>query len=429
LFEIIVMSFWKRNRRWRSVSVVFFIGVLVVLELIGATSSRLFDQGPDASVNQTPFHQKETVSQDKVAPFPSMLTYPLDGFVDISSARESYQKGFWQRMEPVPFDRWKMVSNTTCYYDESSVEEWHHRVPRVVLIGTQKGGSTALAHYLYNHPNILKLPKKELHFFDETMDQSASIIANEQGIPAQTALRNYQESVIGSLVPLQVLQMDASRGVLDATPNYLFPSDRVPQRICCITPWVKLLCLLRNPVDRAFSQYNMQFNRDLANPKTRRGFASFEEYIELDLNVLRETGVVQDWSVVDFETFSGSAQELQAWQTYTKLGLNAPVGRGLYAIQLRHWLRAMDECGKPRSDLLVLKSEEMKVATDEVYAKVLEFLDLKPHHMESYGKVHTTAYRASGMDPATRETLDDFYRPYNMQLEKVLGQGWAGAWN
>jgi hypothetical protein len=318
-------------------------------------------------------------------------------------------------------------------------KEWQYRVPYVILIGAQKGGSTALAHYLYHHPNIIKLPKKELHYFDEELDQrNVNRNTNDScsdGIPSDAALRYYQEQVIGKLAPLEVFQVESSQRVLDATPNYLFASDRVPYRIFCITPWVKLLLLLRNPVDRAFSQYHMQFNRDLANPKSRRGGGiSFEESIELDLRVLQETGVIfqQDTGVDNFDTFasfSGSAQELHAWKTYTKLGLNAPVGRGLYAIQLRHWLHAMEAFGKPRSELLVLQSEQLKADSNETYAKVLEFLKLRKHSMGKYGTIHSTNYRrGTAMKPETRAKLEAFYRPYNRQLEGLLGEDWQGVW-
>jgi hypothetical protein len=63
------------------------------------------------------------------------------------------------------------------------------------------------------------------------------------------------------------------------------------------------------------------------HPESRRGFSTFDDFCAMDIRVLQETGVIQDWTVVDFDTFSGSSQEFKAWSTYTKLGLNSPVGR------------------------------------------------------------------------------------------------------
>jgi hypothetical protein len=153
----------------------------------------------------------------------------------MASAEEAYQKGFWQRTLPVPLDRRPAVSNTTCLHNILSVrvEDWQKRALCVLLIGAQKGGTTAMAYYLYNHPRILYLPTKKLHYFDEELDQNASIILQTTGggIPSQTALQHYQESVIGTLVPLATLQHGSTKLVLDATPNYLFVSDRVPHRV------------------------------------------------------------------------------------------------------------------------------------------------------------------------------------------------------
>jgi hypothetical protein len=355
--------------------------------------------------------------------------YPLAA-LNLTSARTSFEKGFWQRMKPVPLDRWEAASNTTCVRNSNStfqLEKWHYRVPYVILIGAQKGGSTALAYYLYNHPSIQYLPTKELHYFDEEMDKNRELQTIKGGIPAAKSLDHFQQKVLDERVPLEKFKFETNRA-LDATPNYLFASDRVPNRLFCTAPWVKLLALLRNPVDRLFSHYHMQFNRDLAHPMNRRGYSTFEEYVELDLQVLRDTGVVHDWTTVDFHSFSGSPQEFQAWKTYTKLGLNAPVGRGLYAIQLRHWFQAMEEYGKPRSELWIAPSERLLQAPNETYADVLAFLGLTPHPLGNFGKIHATPYRTLGMAPATRAKLQAFYEPYNRQLESLLGSEWHGIW-
>jgi hypothetical protein len=320
-----------------------------------------------------------------------------------------------------PLDRWEAVSNTTCVRNATfQLEEWHFRVPYIILIGAQKVGSTALAYYLYNHPSIQYLPTKELHYFDEEMDKNRELQMIKGGIPAAKSLEHFQQKVLDERVPLEKFKFETNRA-LDATPNYLFASDRVPNRIFCTAPWVKLLALLRNPVERVFSHYPMQLNRDLAHPTTRCGYSTFDEYVELDMQVLRETGVVQDWTSVEFHSFSGSPQEFQAWKTHTKLGLNSPVGRGLYAIKLRHWFQAMEDYGKPRSDLWIARSKQL-------LQDVLAFLGLKPHQVGNYGKIHATQYRTLGMAPETRAKLQAFYEPYNRRLESLLGSEWNGIW-
>jgi Sulfotransferase domain len=241
----------------------------------------------------------------------------------------------------------------------------------------------------------------------------------------------YQEQVVGQNVPLEVLKLSSHLKVVDGTPNYLWMSDRVPARILCAAPWVKMIVLLRNPVDRAFSQYNMQYHRDLHNSHNRRGFASFEDYVDMDIQVLTDVGVLSNKSnsnVLDDDYFS-SKELISAWSTYTKLGLNSPVGRGLYAIQLAHWLQAFKATGKdPKVDLLVLQSEHMKNDTRATYKQVVDFLELPPHTLPEFGKIHTTTYRVRTIEEATRFRLEILFRPYNQYLERLLGEDWHKVW-
>ena len=168
----------------------------------------------------------------------------------------------------------------------------------------------------------MKIQNTLAHFFDETMDQQLP----RSPPPTTTAddgdtiklngpdiLKAYHNT-IAKEVPLEKLQQESSKlHLLDATPNYLFVSDRSPTRIfcaCSISP--KLLALLRNPIDRAWSQYHMQLNHDIAaavhhadqqkytnesstQQQQQQGptpILSFEEYIDLDIKVLQEVGVI-----------------------------------------------------------------------------------------------------------------------------------------
>jgi hypothetical protein len=284
---------------------------------------------------------------------------------------------------------------------------------------------------LYTHKHIQQLRTKELRYFDETLDQDPKIIVENSAIPARKALRMFQEQAVGSEITLEVLEFSTQLLVVDATPNYLFFSDRVPKRLLCIAPWIKLLVLLRNPVDRAFSQYNMQLHRDLTNPDKRRGFVTFEEYVEMDMQVLRDLGVIPNTTTVnvqaEIEGMLLSPKVLEGWATYTKLGLNSPIGRGLYSIQLTQWMQSLQDAGK-KLNLQVLQSEEMYNNTKAVFDQVLEHLGLPAHTLPKFGKIHATTYRDRKMNPETRVLLESFFRPYNRQLEQIMGHEWHDVW-
>src|SRR5687768_13237463 len=106
------------------------------------------------------------------------------------------------------------------------VETAHlRRLPDFLIIGAQRGGTTSLYRYLTEHPEIDPAVRKEIHFFSRH---------HEQGLDWYRAHfpRRDESSLVG-----------------EASPNYLVHPD-VPARVAAALPRVKLIALLRNPVDR-----------------------------------------------------------------------------------------------------------------------------------------------------------------------------------
>jgi hypothetical protein len=176
---------------------------------------------------------------------------------------------------------------------------------------------------------------------------------------------------------------------------------------------------------------------------------TFERYVDLDLAVLQDIGILPQKDDDNAGNSSRDAystnsslqpQVLSAWAKYTKLGLNAPIGRGLYAIQVHQLLQAMDMIGKPRSDLLILQSEQLLLDPARIYRQVLEFLQLDPEfQLGQYKQIHSSKVYASGstskngttMNPATRQRLKDIFEPFNEQLATLvsLPPEWQEAWS
>jgi hypothetical protein len=341
----------------------------------------------------------------------------------IASLMERFPSMTARRLPP---KRWEAVANTTCLKDdddEESVLTWETRVPFAILIGVQKGGTTALASYLSQHPQIVA-SKKEFHFLSQTMD-----MLQPRGGIDQTRWRQHYARHIDReklKVPLETVQDNPNLYVLDATPKYIMYSDRVPQRVLCLFPWVKLMALLRNPIDRAFSQYSM----DMSGNKS---IVPFDEWVRHDYAALLATGVLRNHSssTQDFERFSGSHEEMEAWKVYTKLGTSAAIGRGLYSLQLRHWFQAFAEQGKTLN-LLAIQSEAMEADSNAAYARVLNFLELPQLSPESSRRVHkfrTNYAKNDSMSNETRRFLESIFAPYNRQLASLLGEGWEGVWS
>lgn len=109
-----------------------------------------------------------------------------------------------------------------------------------LIAGVQKGGTTALHHFLSRHPQLFLPASKELHYFD-----------NEKINWRKPDYRRYDKN-------FQSAAPDQIRG--EATPIYTYWTPAM-ERIARYNPSIKLIITLRNPVDRAFSHWRMQAGR------------------------------------------------------------------------------------------------------------------------------------------------------------------------
>ena len=100
--------------------------------------------------------------------------------------------------------------------------------PDFIIIGAQMCGTTSLYDYLAKHPNVLLSYVKEIHFFDHSYNKG---------------LLWYR-----SFFPLRIIKGKRMTG--EASPYYIFHSHSA-KRIAKTLPSVKLIVMLRNPVDRS----------------------------------------------------------------------------------------------------------------------------------------------------------------------------------
>ena len=109
-------------------------------------------------------------------------------------------------------------------------------LPGFLGIGAQRSGTTWLDHRLRSHPQIyLPTLRKEVHFFDEYYDRGLAWY--------------------GRFFPSAEKAL-AYRAIGEITPKYLYAPE-APARIRECLPGCKLIAILRNPADRAYSQYGL----------------------------------------------------------------------------------------------------------------------------------------------------------------------------
>ena len=132
-------------------------------------------------------------------------------------------------------------------------------LPNFLIIGAAKAGTNALYHYLRQHPQIYMSPWKEPKFFAfETEADLGFRAANGRDAPVNA-------SVILDQTAYEELFDDARDGELargEASTHYLYV-EKSPGRIKTLIPDARLIAVLRNPVDRAFSSYQHLVRDDL----------------------------------------------------------------------------------------------------------------------------------------------------------------------
>lgn len=112
-----------------------------------------------------------------------------------------------------------------------------------MIVGVQKSGTTALASFLNEHPAIAIAKGKEVHLFDSLDYSPAWGAAQINAIYAPCFEGRANVSLMG-----------------EATPIYSYFQD-IPSQLAAYNPHLKLIVLLRDPTDRAISQYWMERGR------------------------------------------------------------------------------------------------------------------------------------------------------------------------
>jgi hypothetical protein len=250
-------------------------------------------------------------------------------------------------------------------------------LPAFLIIGAQKAGTTALYSYLREHPAIAGPPWKEVSFFDRHFWRGAAWYRGN--FPTRLYLKRVRaragvEPIVG-----------------EASPSYVF-HPLAPQRVAALVPDVRLIVLVRNPVDRAFSHYHHEV-------ALGREPLPFEEALEQE--DARLEGQLE--RMLEPRYFS------HAWWNFTYRA------RGRYAEQLDRWLEIF-----PRGRLLIVPSEDLLDRPAETYGHVLDFLGAPPHELESYPRVFERAY--AEMDPRTRDELRDHFAEPNRRLYELVGR-------
>eukprot|EP01047_Picozoa_sp_COSAG01_P071870 COSAG01_NODE_11277_length_1967_cov_1.981263_1_plen_456_part_00 len=333
-------------------------------------------------------------------------------------------------------------------------------LPYFLLIGTMKSGTTALATYLQQaHGDIYMSAKKEPNFFAPPCGRRCPVGAHYYNL-------RYYFSLFPTLDPHTAAGKHAA--YFEATPSYLFSSADTPARLHSWLPDARLVLLIRDPVERAYSQYQLGLSllrEDRTHPPSLRacngsmlGRRSFDELVRRALVTFRRCVVHliagRERAYYACKRRAPAADLTPCDRVVTASSLINP---GLYAYHIERFLRYYR-----RDQLLILESEALAAQPERTLRHTLDFLGVSP--LEGSAQLSAATFKvkicprffgitalktsmslANGSAPAshlaasaahntkpcdsygpmsavTRARLMQFYEPHNQRLYALLGR-------
>lgn len=248
-------------------------------------------------------------------------------------------------------------------------------LPNFIVIGVGRGGTTALFHYLGQHNCITKSAYDEIGYFDDNY---------------HLGLHWYRSMFPTIFYKQKIIKKYGKFLTFEVTPWYI-RRPWTAKRIHEILPNIKLIVILRNPVDRTYSHYHLS-KRESGVTK------SFDEVIGDDMNNLSKFSQKNNKFIDSY------------FQTLVQ---NSYLARGFYVEQLEQWFEIFN-----KKQLLVISSEDLANKTQSTLDTVFKFLDVPQEKINDLKKINVAKYPP--MSNSTRKKLLEYFQIYNEKLFKLL---------
>lgn len=263
---------------------------------------------------------------------------------------------------------------------------WLRDLPDFVIVGVQRGGTTSLYQYLMQHPCVAAARKKEIHYF------SLFYYRGQAWYRAYFPMRGHKDRL------RRRYETDIITG--EASPYYMF-HPAAASRLAQTIPQAKLIAILRNPIDRAYSHYL----HNLKHPEIGEKL-SFKAAI-----------------AAEAERLAGEYERLSSDIHYPGHNYRhySYLSRGIYVDQLQRLASYF-----PTEQMLILSSEVFFANTANSFSQVLHFLGLPDWAPAEY-LAHNAGQKGIELNPETRKYLFEYFQPHNQRLFDYLNRdlGWA----
>ncbi len=236
------------------------------------------------------------------------------------------------------------------------------KAPNFIIIGAAKCGTSSLFAYIQKHPQVLLPYKKEINFFNKHFDKGIDWYLSH--FPVITDSENF---ITG-----------------EATTQYIFTPE-VERRIYNSFADVKIIIMLRDPIDRTISDYYHHVNRGL---ETR----SIETIIKTTQELLKQFSQPEvEYTISEFDY----------------------IFKSIYLFQIYRWIEIF-----PSSNILILNSDRFFENTASVMNDVWHFLQLDCYSSSTYIKYNVGNYIPVADE--IKQELGRLFEPYNRKLEEYL---------
>jgi hypothetical protein len=261
--------------------------------------------------------------------------------------------------------------------------------PDFLLIGAKRGGSTSLYYTLLQHSRILPLfpsarlvgktdHTKGVHYFDSNYPRGAAWYRSH--FPTDAARRRSEQAAGGPVV------------VGEGSPYYLF-HPLAAERAGNDVPQARILLILRDPIERAFSHYRERLREGAEDLSFAEALAAEPDRLKGEEDRIRnEPGYVS------------YAHEQQSYRAQSE-----------YAPALARWLERF-----PREQVHVLAAEHFYAEPQRACDSVFAFLGLPAAPLRDMRPWNAAPSRK--LEPKVRQELAEHFAPYNAELERMLGQ-------
>ena len=298
--------------------------------------------------------------------------------------------------------------------------------PEFMLIGGAKCGTTSFSTYLPSHPQVKECQIKEPNFWSW-----------------QLCNRSQYQSLFVNPEPLLKPAANQQIGGEYSTSSLIHPL--VPRRVKARLPNLKIIVLLRNPIDRAYSHFIMSQRQGM------EPLRSFDEIVRQEITEIPSLLAAHQRGFMDPDYRTNAHRSLpdgkpisvaehnHHWSRHPLLSDEelfrfygtSYVFRSLYHDQLRRWMQLF-----PRQQIKIIQAEKLFTDREAVMNDVVDFLSLQPYEFTSQDIEHSWGGGASNhqepgdyaaMSPDTRQYLETYFEPFNEQLFGLIGERYD--WN